>query len=384
MNTEFLSKLTFENVSPCMVDEPDDNTTYVGYCLPNCEGTNDARWLIKRILQEGTVKKIFFANGSTLFNQKWDDRKNLLYKPTKNWDLEIFNRIASFIAIYGELYLSTTDKSAYATAKAAVLASNNGLYFPYNREKDVLVTAVDGECKYTYNGITYSLTVTADRINKFDTLFSDGENHLRLSAMNNSIERAKWNTFISTFNDFRTTPTNNTLNTALLKKDASTIYVPYSDTEIVEVSYDTGFACYCFSYNNNNYKITDNGIARIYTTGEIIDAFDTAFTGELRLSELTADNRSSWNTFITAFDNYRAETTSSIDSVEAIKLSETEIYVPFDDDTVVALSYDNEGGYYKFTSPDDDKNYKITNSGKEEIVEEEDDNNENDEQQQSE
>ncbi|MBR6311281.1 MAG: hypothetical protein IKR52_08820, partial [Paludibacteraceae bacterium] len=71
MKNEFLSKITFDNLQPAMVDEPDESTTYVGFCLKDCNGFSDPKWLIKRIQKNGTEQSIFFANGSLAYNQRW-------------------------------------------------------------------------------------------------------------------------------------------------------------------------------------------------------------------------------------------------------------------------------------------------------------------------
>ena len=83
--TSILEHLAFGEgiMQPIKVNEIDAFTTYVGYCLPNCKGTDDPTWLIKKIKQVGTVKTIAFANGKKLYNQKWSEHTSLTYKITE-------------------------------------------------------------------------------------------------------------------------------------------------------------------------------------------------------------------------------------------------------------------------------------------------------------
>jgi len=84
-NTAILEHLSFGEgiMQAAKVDEIDAYTTYVGYCLPNCTGVDDARWLIKKIKQVGTEKTISYANGKRLYNQEWSKHTALTYKITE-------------------------------------------------------------------------------------------------------------------------------------------------------------------------------------------------------------------------------------------------------------------------------------------------------------
>lgn len=60
------------------IDEVSTSVSYVGEAeigaLPS-----QSVWRIKKITESGTVTSIQYANGSNLFNQKWDDRASLTY-----------------------------------------------------------------------------------------------------------------------------------------------------------------------------------------------------------------------------------------------------------------------------------------------------------------
>ncbi len=76
-------------MQPAKYEEVDTNTAYVGYCSHGCSGTSDNKWLIKKIKTEQSehntpVQTISYANGSRLYNQKWDDRYSLTYRITES------------------------------------------------------------------------------------------------------------------------------------------------------------------------------------------------------------------------------------------------------------------------------------------------------------
>ena len=58
------------------VDEPDANTTYVGWAARGA-GTDAASWLIKKVSVSGNVTSTQWA--STEFDQIWDNRASLSY-----------------------------------------------------------------------------------------------------------------------------------------------------------------------------------------------------------------------------------------------------------------------------------------------------------------
>ena len=87
-NTLLLFALYAAETQPAIVENVNDNLMFVGYCTPDCRAYNEPKWLIKRILTDADGQKIFTAEGSRAFNQKWTDRKNLLYAPTEGWAIK--------------------------------------------------------------------------------------------------------------------------------------------------------------------------------------------------------------------------------------------------------------------------------------------------------
>ena len=91
-NNMLLNAVYADGLAPVKVEEVGESTTYIGYCLPECTDENSPKWLIKRIektvTKDGAVlQNIYYADGSRLFNQKWSERKELTYKPTKGYIL---------------------------------------------------------------------------------------------------------------------------------------------------------------------------------------------------------------------------------------------------------------------------------------------------------
>jgi len=58
------------------IDEPDANTTYIGWA-PRGALTSTESWLIKKISVSGNVTSTQWA--SEKFDQEWDERANLTY-----------------------------------------------------------------------------------------------------------------------------------------------------------------------------------------------------------------------------------------------------------------------------------------------------------------
>lgn len=89
MNTisaEMIAMMTENQTSPVIIDEFDDNTMYVGYCLSTCKSFSDKKWLIKRISKQGNIQTICYANGVRKYNQAWKERAKLNYKLTENFE----------------------------------------------------------------------------------------------------------------------------------------------------------------------------------------------------------------------------------------------------------------------------------------------------------
>ncbi|MCQ2607739.1 MAG: hypothetical protein MJ197_03530 [Bacteroidales bacterium] len=79
-----LQEIHSEGIQPCIIDEADENTTYIGYCLPDCKSFSDLKWLIKRIKTEGSIQTIAFPNASRKFDKAWEKRTTYTYKLTPN------------------------------------------------------------------------------------------------------------------------------------------------------------------------------------------------------------------------------------------------------------------------------------------------------------
>jgi len=62
----------------CLVDEASSTVTYIGSAAPG-SATTSAVWRIKKVLVDGTVTSIKFADSDELFNNIWDNRASLTY-----------------------------------------------------------------------------------------------------------------------------------------------------------------------------------------------------------------------------------------------------------------------------------------------------------------
>lgn len=61
-----------------LIDEASGNLTYLGRAKVG-SNTSDPVWQIKRIIKEGTVNSIQFADGDRNFDNVWDNRGGLTY-----------------------------------------------------------------------------------------------------------------------------------------------------------------------------------------------------------------------------------------------------------------------------------------------------------------
>lgn len=74
---QLITAMHDEGVAPSVIHEVDDNTMYVGYCLPDTKSFDDKKWLVKRIKTEtvsgttGTIQTIKYLAGSRKFDQSW-------------------------------------------------------------------------------------------------------------------------------------------------------------------------------------------------------------------------------------------------------------------------------------------------------------------------
>lgn len=60
------------------IDEVDANTTYVG-SAPRGSATSDDSWQIKKIVANGTVTSVTWADGTDRMEKIWDDRLTYTY-----------------------------------------------------------------------------------------------------------------------------------------------------------------------------------------------------------------------------------------------------------------------------------------------------------------
>ena len=82
-------KASNENISDIraaadIVEEVNDNTTYLGFCAPGTTGTNQPNWSIMKITQSGAAlpvtTRFLWAGGLCAFSEIWDSRADLNYK----------------------------------------------------------------------------------------------------------------------------------------------------------------------------------------------------------------------------------------------------------------------------------------------------------------
>ena len=105
--------------SPKVVED-NDGMTYIGDCTPDCTGYGDAKWLIKLVTtdKESGLQRIFYANGSTAYNQRWTDRYNLPYLATVSFDDSIEDTERADIP---NRALATADGTPIVTADSSYI-----------------------------------------------------------------------------------------------------------------------------------------------------------------------------------------------------------------------------------------------------------------------
>ncbi|MBO7224899.1 MAG: hypothetical protein J6V35_03220 [Bacteroidales bacterium] len=86
INAEMIAMISEGQTSPVIIDEVDESTMYIGYCLWSCKSFADKKWLIKRITKSGNIQTICYANGKRKYNQAWQERATLNYKLTENFE----------------------------------------------------------------------------------------------------------------------------------------------------------------------------------------------------------------------------------------------------------------------------------------------------------
>lgn len=98
---QFVAEIANNQLKPTIVDTVESTYEgqevmfkFIGYALPSCTSPSDPKWLIQlhmRVNYEGDEPKrqidiIGFANGVRKFDQAWEDRMSLSYKPTQKSD----------------------------------------------------------------------------------------------------------------------------------------------------------------------------------------------------------------------------------------------------------------------------------------------------------
>lgn len=86
MDTQFLTDLGDYQARPVIIDRVSDDVVYYGYCLPNCKGVNDAKWLIQKWVRNDTIEQIGYPFGLREYSFKWEDRFAYDYKITPHLD----------------------------------------------------------------------------------------------------------------------------------------------------------------------------------------------------------------------------------------------------------------------------------------------------------
>jgi hypothetical protein len=85
MNVQFSQLMARDTIfgEAQKIDAADNSTVYYGYCAGDCTGTDDPRWLIKRLTYEGSTQTVEYANGrKDRFDQAWDNRATITYRLT--------------------------------------------------------------------------------------------------------------------------------------------------------------------------------------------------------------------------------------------------------------------------------------------------------------
>ena len=80
-STDTSKNVTVEQLTtltPTWIDEPDDNTTYIGYSTDGNKA--NATTAIYKIAKSSTVTEFYVGSGGTAFNQIWNTRASLTYQ----------------------------------------------------------------------------------------------------------------------------------------------------------------------------------------------------------------------------------------------------------------------------------------------------------------
>lgn len=70
-------------LTPDIVDQSVDGTTYLGFCQPGTSvmpgGGAQAVWLIKKIIDAGGITTTYYADGQKTHDKIWDNRAAYTY-----------------------------------------------------------------------------------------------------------------------------------------------------------------------------------------------------------------------------------------------------------------------------------------------------------------
>ena len=61
-----------------IIDEASATVTYIGFAIPGSI-ESDPVWLIKKLVESGTVTKTYLADGNQNFDNVWSNRASLNY-----------------------------------------------------------------------------------------------------------------------------------------------------------------------------------------------------------------------------------------------------------------------------------------------------------------
>lgn len=76
--TGYVTVEQLTTLTPTWIDEPDANTTYIGYSTDGNKA--NATTAIYKIVKDGTLTEFYVVESGTAFNQIWNNRASLTYK----------------------------------------------------------------------------------------------------------------------------------------------------------------------------------------------------------------------------------------------------------------------------------------------------------------
>ena len=76
--TGYVTVEQLATLTPTWIDEPDANTTYIGYSTDGNKANPSTA--IYKIAKSSTATEFYVVSGGTAFNQIWNNRASLTYK----------------------------------------------------------------------------------------------------------------------------------------------------------------------------------------------------------------------------------------------------------------------------------------------------------------